>query len=94
MKGKTTRTTSRTRAKGKTDFKRLRRMQDADIDDSEIPRLNKSFWKNAKLTMPEPKDRLTIRMDRDVVAWLKKAGSGYQTRINAILRSYMNAQSE
>jgi uncharacterized protein (DUF4415 family) len=44
--------------------------------------------------MPEPKDRLTIRVDHDVVKWLKNAGSGYQTRINAILRSYMKAQSE
>ena len=93
MKGRITQTTSRARTVGKTDFNRLRRMRDADIDDSEIPRLNKSFWKNAKLTMPEPKDRLTIRVDHDVVQWLKKAGSGYQTRINAILRSYMNAQS-
>jgi uncharacterized protein (DUF4415 family) len=94
MKGKITQTTSRARTKGITDFQRLRQMRDADIDDSEIPRLSKSFWKNAKLAMPEPKDRLTIRVDHDVVKWLKKAGRGYQTRINAILRSYMNAQSE
>ena len=91
MKGRITRTTSRSRAKGKTDFERLRRMRDADIDDSDIPRLDKSFW---KVSMPEPKDRLTIRVDHDVVEWLKRAGRGYQTRINAILRSYMKAQSE
>jgi uncharacterized protein (DUF4415 family) len=42
-------------------------MRDAAIDDSDIPRLDKSFWKAAKLTMPEPKDRLTIRVDHDVV---------------------------
>ena len=60
MKGKITRTTSK--APGETDFKRLRRMRDADIDDSDIPRLDKSFWKTAKLTMAEPKDRLTIRV--------------------------------
>jgi uncharacterized protein (DUF4415 family) len=88
------RTTSSTRTKGKTDFKRLRQMRDADIDDSDIPQLDRSFWKHAKLTMPEPKDRLTIRVDHDVVEWLKRTGSGYQTRINAILRSYMKAQSE
>ena len=94
MKDRITRTSSRSRTKGETDFKRLRRMREADIDDSDIPTLDKSFWKTAKLTMPEPKDRLTIRVDHDVVEWLKKAGSGYQTRINAILRSYMKAQSE
>jgi uncharacterized protein (DUF4415 family) len=94
MKGKITRTTSSSRAKGRTDFTRLRQMRDAAVDDSDIPKLDKSFWKNAKLTIPEPKDRLTIRVDHDVVEWLKRAGSGYQTRINAILRSYMKAQSE
>ena len=94
MKGRITQTTSRTRIRGRTDFERLRAMRDADIDDSDIPKLGKSFWKAAKLTMPEPKDRLTIRVDHDVVEWLKKKGSGYQTRINAILRSYMEAQSD
>ena len=79
---------------GKTDFKRLRQKRDAEIDDSDIPKLDRSFWKHAKLTMPEPKDRLIIRVDHDVVEWLKRAGSGYQTRINAILRSYMKAQAE
>jgi uncharacterized protein (DUF4415 family) len=68
-------------------------MSDASIDYSDIPRLGKSFWKTARLTLPEPKDRLTIRVDHDVVEWLKKRGPGYQTRINAILRSYMEAQS-
>ena len=93
MKGKSTQTTSEMRAKGATDFKRLRAMRDADIDFSDIPKLGKSFWKAARLAMPEPKDRLTIRVDHDVVQWLKKNGRGYQTRINAILRSYMEAKS-
>ena len=94
MKGKTTQTTSGARSRVRTDFKRLRQMRDGDIDYSDIPRLGKSFWTTAKLAMPEPKDRLTIRIDHDVVEWLKKKGSGYQTRINAILRSYMRAQSD
>ena len=94
MKGKNTRAGSGARAKGKTDFRRLREMRDEEIDYSDIPKLDKSFWKKAKLTLPEPKDRLTIRVDHDVVEWLKKKGSGYQTRINAILRSYMKAQSD
>jgi uncharacterized protein (DUF4415 family) len=87
------RTTSSSRTHGTTDFKRLRQIRDADFDDSDIPKLDRSFWKHAKLTLPEPKDRLTIRVDHDVVEWLKRAGSGYQTRINAILRSYMKARS-
>jgi uncharacterized protein (DUF4415 family) len=94
MKGKTLQTTSGAPTKGNTDFKRLRQMRDADIDYSDIPKLDASFWKTAKLTMPERKDRLTIRLDHDVVEWLKKNGSGYQTRINAILRSYMKGTSD
>jgi uncharacterized protein (DUF4415 family) len=94
MKGKTTQTTSQTRSKGATDFKRLRALRDSEINFSDIPKLGKSFWANAKLTLPEPKDRLTIRVDHDVVQWLKKHGKGYQTRINAILRSYMEAQAD
>ncbi|HEY6770102.1 MAG TPA: BrnA antitoxin family protein [Candidatus Sulfotelmatobacter sp.] len=92
-KSRTTQNISRTQVKGRTDFKRLRAMRDAAIDFSDIPKLDASFWKTAKVTMPEPKDRLTIRVDRDVVRWLKKNGRGYQTRINAILRSYMKAHS-
>jgi uncharacterized protein (DUF4415 family) len=67
-------------------------MRDEDIDHSGIPKLDQSFWTAAKIATPEPKDRVTIRFDH-VVEWLKKNGSGYQTRINAILRSYMNARS-
>jgi uncharacterized protein (DUF4415 family) len=91
MKDRTTQTTSR-RSKGATDLKRLRALRDSEIDFSDIPKLGKSFWASAKLILPEPKDRLTIRVDHDVVQWLKKRGKGYQTRINAILRSYMEAQ--
>ncbi len=69
-------------------------MRDADIDYSDILKLGKSFWKVTKLAMPEPKDRLTIRIDHDVVEWIKRQGSGSQTRSNAILRSYMKAQSD
>ncbi|MGA2022155.1 MAG: BrnA antitoxin family protein [Candidatus Sulfotelmatobacter sp.] len=94
MKGKNTQSTSRTRPKGATDLKQLRALRDTDIDFSDIPKLGKSFWKAARLVMPEPKDRLTIRVDHDVVQWLKKNGRGYQTRINAILRSYMEAKTE
>src|ERR1700687_4094471 len=94
MKGKSTRAGSAARAKGKTDFRRLREMRDEEIDYSDVPKLDKSFWKKAKLTMPEPKDRLTIRVDHDVVQWLKKKGSGYQIRINAFIRSYMKASNE
>ena len=93
MKDKNTHATSGPHSRGATNFKKLRALRDEDIDFSDVPRLGKSFWKAAKLTMPEPKERLTIRVDHDVVQWLKRGGRGYQTRINAILRSYMEAQT-
>jgi uncharacterized protein (DUF4415 family) len=94
MNRRITKTTSETRTKGKTDFKRLREMRDEDIGYSDIPKLDESFWKTVTLTMPEAKDRLTIRLDHDVVEWFKKHGRGYQTRINATLRAFMKAQSD
>lgn len=67
-------------------------MRDADIDYSEIPALNKSFLKKATTTWPPKKKQLTIRLDADVLEWLKGHGKGYQTRINRILRVVMESQ--
>jgi len=49
-------------------------MRDEEIDYSDIPKLDKSFWKKAKLTMPEPKDRLTIRVDHDGCGMAQEEG--------------------
>ncbi|MDN5872718.1 MAG: BrnA antitoxin family protein [Nitrococcus sp.] len=76
----------------RTDRSRLAAVRDEDIDCSDIPELDESFWANAKLVLPEGKNRITVRIDRDVLHWLKAQGPGYQTRINAILRTYMEAQ--
>ena len=51
------------------------------------------FWKTARVVHPGgPKERLTVRFDRDVVTWFRARGRGYQTRMNAVLRSYYEAQ--
>src|ERR1039457_4846499 len=92
MKGKITQTASEARAQGKTDFKRLREMRDRDIDYSDIPKLDEAFWGTAKLTMPATKDRVTIRLDHDLVEWLKKNARGHQTRINPIMPPFRSAQ--
>ncbi len=67
-------------------------MKDDTIDYSDIPPLNKSFLKKAATTWPPVKKQLTIRLDADVLAWLKAQGRGYQTRINRILRVIMESQ--
>jgi len=78
----------------KSDLKRLDAMRDEDIDYSDIPELDEDFWKDAKLVIPPGKKQLTIRLDADVLTWLKAQGKGYQSRINAILRSYYEAHHE
>jgi uncharacterized protein (DUF4415 family) len=76
----------------KSDLARIDRMRGADIDYSDIPPLGKSFLKKATVAWPPEKKQLTIRLDADVLAWLKAHGKGYQTRINRILRVVMESQ--
>ena len=66
-------------------------MSDKDIDYSDIPELKKDFFKSTTLVLPEPKATVTMRVDRKVLEWFKGQGPGYQTRINALLRAYMEA---
>ncbi len=78
-------------ARQKAEVERLRLLKDHDINLTDIPELDKSFWKNArhKSMFKVMKVSTTVRLDADVIAWLKSYGKGYQTRINAILRSAM-----
>jgi len=64
---------------------------DAEIDYSDIPPLPESFWRNAvRNPWYRPvKQQLTVRLDADVVAWLRRQGRGYQTRLNQVLREAM-----
>ena len=68
-------------------------MRDTEIDYSDIPRLDKTFLKRATTAWPPAKKQLTIRIDADVLRWLRAQGKGYQTRINRILRVVMESQS-
>ena len=72
------------------EIKALMRLRDDQIDTSDIPAV--TDWSKAvvgKFYRPI-KEPVTIRLDADVVAWLKSKGPGYQTRLNALLRSAMN----
>jgi uncharacterized protein (DUF4415 family) len=74
-----------------TDWSNLKFMKDQDIDTSDIPELDEEFFKKAVWRIPG-KQSVTIRIDTDVLEWFKSQGKGYQTRINQLLRSYMQAQ--
>ena len=67
-------------------------MSDEDIDTSDIPPLDEAFFANAQVRLPKRKIPITIRLDPDVLTWFRGLGKGYQTRINAVLRMYMEAQ--
>jgi uncharacterized protein (DUF4415 family) len=69
----------------------LKTLSDADIDYSDIPPLTEEFWQNAvRNPFYKPtKTATTVRVDTDVLLWLKSKGKGYQARMNAILRTEM-----
>ena len=68
--------------------KRLDQIKEEAIDYSDIAKLDDAFFKNAELKLPA-KQAVTIRLDSDVLTWFKSQGKGYQTRINQLLRRYM-----
>jgi uncharacterized protein (DUF4415 family) len=70
-------------------LKQIEALRDEDIDYSDIPETDEAFWEKAELRLPTPKKGVYLRLDQDLLDWLKGQGPGYQTRINAILRSYM-----
>lgn len=82
--------------KSRTDLKKLRRMSDGDIvRDGDAPAWSPEMFARAvarKGLKPVPKKALlSLRVDADVVAWFRAQGAGYQSRMNALLRAYMEA---
>ncbi len=76
-------------AKQKSNLAKLAERPDTEIDYSDIPPLTDKFWQNAASSpfYRPVKQQLTVRLDADVLAWLRKQGKGYQTRINSLLRA-------
>lgn len=74
------------RMKSETDWGRLREQGDYDG-----PQEFEVDWSKACLVIPEPKSAVSLRIDPDVLAFFKSGGKGYQTRMNAVLRAYMEA---
>lgn len=72
-------------------IKELEEMPDSEINFKDIPETDFDFWREAKLTLPAEKKAISLRVDKDILEWFKSLGKGYQTRINAVLRAYMEA---
>lgn len=75
-------------------LKEISKIKDKDIDYSDIPELDEEFWNNAELAVPKNKERITIRVDSDVLDYFRSRGKGYQTKINTILKTYVKAHSK
>ena len=85
--------------KGETDWERVRALTDEDIERAVAEDPDQSFWTdedwaNARVVWPQGKEPVTLRLDRDILAWFKLRGRGYQTRINAVLRAFVEAQKQ
>jgi uncharacterized protein (DUF4415 family) len=84
-------TPSKPTAAQRRELAALAALPDDKIDYSDIPPLTEKFWKDAvRNPFYRPvKQQVTVRLDADVIAWLRSQGEGYQTRLNALLRSAM-----
>ena len=85
-----------TKAKDRTNLGRVRAQTDLAIrratendPDSFVP--DAGWLRRAKLVMPQRKETVTLRLDPDVLSWFRREGRGYQTRINAVLRAFVQA---
>ncbi|MCI0525365.1 MAG: BrnA antitoxin family protein [Acidobacteria bacterium] len=76
----------------KTNLAQIDAMKDEEVDTSDIPPLTKEFFKKATLRLPTRKETITIRVDADVLSWFKRQGKGYQSRMNAVLKMFVEAQ--
>ncbi len=82
--------------KAKAEIEALKKMPESEIDTSDMPVLPPDKWANAvvgKFYRPI-KQPIALRLDADVIAWLKSQGAGYQSRINEILRREMLGERE
>ena len=86
-----------TSKKSRTDWERVDALKDKDIDFSDTPEVSPEVFARAVIRRglkPVPrKAQLTLRLDSDVLEWFRQQGQGYQTKINALLRSYMDAHN-
>lgn len=97
MKDATTGKTSK--ASASTDWAALKTLTAEQIhagieEDPDALPTDTAFWENARVVLPKSKHVVTMRLDEDVLNWFKSQGTGYQSRINAILRAYMTAQEK
>ncbi len=89
---------ARPKPSGRTDWNQLAVQTDRQIrravrsDPDAAPIAPADWIRKARLLEPKPKKAVSVRLDEDVLAWFRRGGKGYQTRINAVLRAYVESQ--
>ena len=87
-----TKPTTKKPSRGRAKLDQLRRLSEAEIartSPAELADLPADFWTRATLVVPQPKRAISLRVDEDVLEWFRTSGPRYQTRMNAVLRSYV-----
>src|ERR1700730_2068934 len=84
----------RGRGESRTELARVRAKTAEELErdiarDPDFSGVPEDWYKRAEAVMPTPKKLLSLRLDSDVVDWFKSQGPGYQTRINAVLRAFV-----
>lgn len=69
-------------------------MADEEVDTSDIPPLDETFFAGARVRVPKGKVSVTLDVDADVLAWFKEQGEDFQNRINAALKIYAEAHKQ
>jgi len=78
-------------AEQKTRLDAVAAMSDEQIDYSDAPGLPDAVWMKAAAELPHTKQQITLRIDTEVLEFFRHTGKRYQSRINAVLRSYVEA---
>lgn len=77
-----------------TDWERIEKLTDEEIDTSDIPPLDDAFFAKASLRMPRSQVSVTMHFDADLLDWFKAQGEEFESVINAALRSYVESHKE
>ncbi len=72
----------------KTDWERLNKMKNSEIDYSDIAETDYEFWEDAKVIYGNKKKEIVIKVDEDIAEWIEQIGDNSNKAINNLLRSY------
>ena len=79
--------------KDHTNYQKLEKMNDQDIDYSDLPETDALFWATVKVQDLGPKKAISLRVDLEVLEWFKQQEGRYQQLMNQVLRQYMKAHN-